>query len=214
MNEKDKRNTQVTTDHAVSNFSQYLQVKSLLKLDDINSRDLDQVLSDYYASIQPQVKDDESYAVQTIKCIRAALNRHFRKVKGIDIVKDPVFVKSNEMFKAVCVESKKNGKGIKRSYPPISQVDLECIAEYFCHDHVREPDPRRLQQNLVFYIIYFFCQRGHENLYTMKKSTFKIVTEPDGTEYVMQEMDEIDKNHGYDDDTRTNEGRMYATNGE
>ena len=35
-------------------------------------------------------------------------------------MKDPDFVKSNEMFKAVCMESKKNGKGIKKSYPPIS----------------------------------------------------------------------------------------------
>ena len=75
-----------------------------------------------------------------------ALNRHFRKDRDVDIVKDPDFVRCNEMFKAVCVESEKKGKGSKQSYPPISPIDLERIVEYFCHDHVTNPDPRKLQQ--------------------------------------------------------------------
>ena len=187
LNEKDKRNTQVATERAIVNFSAFLKAKSHPDVEDLDQ--LDGILLDYYSSIQPQIKDDKTYAIQTIKCIRAALNRYFRKQKGIDIVKDSEFVRSNEMFKAVCVESKKSGKGCKKSYPPISQIDLERIAEYFCHNHIVKPDPRRLQQNLVFYIIYFFCRRGRENLYTMKKNMFKIVTQPDGTQYVVQAID-------------------------
>ena len=72
-------------------------------------------------------------------------------------MKDENFIKTNEMLKAVCVESKKAGKGVKKSYLPISPVDLECIAEYFCYEHMVKPDPRHLQQNMIFYIIYFFC---------------------------------------------------------
>ena len=128
-------------------------------------------------------------------------------------MKDTDFVQCNEMFKAVCVESKKSGKGCKKSYPPISPIDLERIAEYFCHDHVVKPDAKKLQQNLVFSIIYFFCRRGRENLQAMKRNTFKVVTEPDSTEYVVQQVDEMDKNHTADDSTITNQGRMYATNG-
>ena len=100
---------------------------------------------------------------------------------------------------------------MKKSYPAISEIDLERIAEYFCYDHMSKPDPRRLQQNLIFYIIYFFCQRGRENLYDMKRNTFKLVVEPDGLESVVQDQDEIDKNHNFEDSTKTNEGRMYAT---
>ena len=142
MDEKDKKNTQAATDRAVANFSFYLSSKSLLKVEDLDPKQLDNILVGYYLSIMPQQAEDENYAVQTIKCIRAALNRYFRKKKGLDIVKDPEFVRSNEMFKAVCVESKKAGKGVKKFYPPFSQVDLERIAEYFCHDHVTNPDPK------------------------------------------------------------------------
>ena len=44
----------------------------------------------------------------------------------------------------------------------------------------------------------------------MKNNTFKLVVEPDGTEYVVQNIDEADKNHGPDDSNPTNDGRMYG----
>ena len=214
LTEKDKKNTQAATDRAILHLKNFLTVKSLPKLEDLDATQLNEILLDYYCSVQPLKNTDdvdEKYSIQTLKCMRAALNRHFRKENGIDIVKDQDFIRSNEMFKAVCVESKKAGKGVKRSYPPISPVDLERIAEYFCHDHVNKPDPRRLQQNLIFYVIYFFCRRGRENLYTMTRDTFEIIIEPDGTEYVIQKSDEIDKNHGIEDTEKTKQGRMYAT---
>ena len=108
-------------------------------------------------------------------------------------------------------ERKKTGRGVKKSTPSITEIDLERIAEYFCYDHMSTPDAKRLQQNILFYIIYFFCRRGRENLYSMKKDTFKYVCEPDGTEYFIQNIDELDKNHGPDDTNPSNEGKMYAT---
>ena len=44
----------------------------------------------------------------------------------------------------------------------------------------------------------------------MTKETFQIDVLPDGTEFVYQAVDEMDKNHGPQDTTRTNDGRMYA----
>ena len=123
-------------------------------------------------------------------------------------------MKPNEMFKAVTVHSKKQGKGVRKSYPPISAIDMERIAEYFNHDHVTVPDPRRLQKHMLFYIIYYFCRRGRENLYEMTQSTFKLIVENDGTEYVIQDVDEADKNHGPQDSTATNQGRMYGNEGD
>ena len=127
-------------------------------MEDLKIVDLDQILYDYYASLQPQ-KEDE-YSVQTLKCIHAGLNRHFRKTLGIDIAKDSTFVRANKMFKAIQVESKKKGKGSKKKILPITPIDLERIAEYFAVDHVTKPNLKRLQQNIIFYIIYFFCRRG------------------------------------------------------
>ena len=208
---KDKVTTQRATKGYMEQFRNYLSVKNLPKVEDLDPADLNDILSDFYSSVKPQKK--EEYSVQSLKCLRAGLNRYFRKEKGIDITADSQFVKANEMFEAVKVDSKKKGRGVRVSYPPITNIDLERIAEYFCHDHVTVPDARRLQQNMIFYIIYFFCRRGRENLYNMTRDTFKLVVEPDGVEYFIQNIDEMDKNHGADDKDKTNEGKMYATYG-
>ena len=117
------------------------------------------------------------------------------------------------MFKAVTVHSKKQGKGVRKSYPPITPIDMEMITEYFNHDHVTVPDPKRLQRHMLFYIIYYFCRRGRENLYEMKQDTFQLITENDGTQYIVQSIDEVDKNHGQQDSNPTNQGRMYGNSG-
>ena len=207
---KDKASTQRATRSFIGQFSSFLQLKGLSKVEDLDDSELSEVLFDYYSSVQPQKKDE--YSVQSLKCMRAGLNRYFKKSRGIDIIADPAFVKANQMFEAVKVDAKKNGRGVKKSTPAISDIDLERIAEYFCHDHISRPDPRRLQQNIIFYVIYFFCRRGRENLYSMTKSMFHLVTEHNGSQYFEQFVDEMDKNHTADDYTKTNEGRMYATN--
>ena len=88
--------------------------------------------------MRPQKKDD--YSVQTLKC--SGLNRYFKKVNGVDITSDSMFVKVNEMFEAVKVNAKKQGCGVKKPTPPISPINLERIAEYFCYDHITKPDPK------------------------------------------------------------------------
>ena len=49
------------------------------------------------------------------------------------------------MFQALFVEAKEEGKDVKKLYPPISDMDLECISEYFTHDHMNYPEPKCLQ---------------------------------------------------------------------
>ena len=206
---KDKVNTQKATAGAIKQFTQYLLAKKLPEIDRLDLNDLPSILYDFYPAAKP-IKSD-GYAVQTLKCLRSALSRYFRKEKGFDITKDAPFIKANEMFKAVLVEAKKNGLGVRKSYPPITSVDLERISEYFVHDHMNKPDPKRLQQQVIFNIIYYFCRRGRENLYEMLQDTFAVITNPDGTQFVLQNRDEIDKNHGPEDTDKTNEGRMYPT---
>ena len=145
--------------------------------------------------------------------MRSALNRHFRKYRGFDICNDSAFTSANEYFSAKLVNCKKQGKGERKSTEKISDIDLERICEHFNHDHVTVPDPKRLQQSIIYYVIYFFCRRGRENLYTMQKDTFKVVVEPDGTEYLMQSKDELDKNHGIADTKKNKTGRMYSNGG-
>ena len=213
LEEKDKISTQKATIGAVKLLKDYLFDKKLPKLDDIidDRSTLSAILYDFYAAIKPQKGED--YSVQTLKCIRSGLARHLRGSIGVDIIKDSEFTKANEMFRAVTVHSKKKGKGVRKPYPTVTPIDMERIIEYFNYDHVGKPDPRRLQRHLLFYNIYYFCRRGCENLYTMTKDTFKTVVEHDGTEFLIQAVDELDKNHGPDDPNATNQGRMYGNDG-
>ena len=43
----------------------------------------------------------------------------------------------------------------------------------------------------------------------MTLDTFKLQVEPDGTKYVYQNVDEMDKNHGIDKSDPANQGKMY-----
>ena len=210
---KDKENTKKATEGALKALHEYLDAKQLPQVIDLSEQELTNVLFKFYAAVKQIKKTDEPYSVQTLKCMRAGLSRYFCTEKGWDIIKGKCFVQANEIFKGMCVVSKKSGKGVKRSYPSITDIDMEQISEYFNYDHMHQPDPQRLQKHLLFYIIYFFCCRGKENLYAMTQDTFALITEPTGVQYVIQKIDEIDKNHSYEDTNQTNEGRMYGNKG-
>ena len=180
-------------------------------LPEILDADLPALLDEFYCKAKP-IKG-ENYAIQTLKCIQAGLNRYFKKNRNIDIISDPRFIMANEVFKSVAVDAKKKGMGVVKSTKPISQPDLIKIGDYFKHPHITKPEPKILQQSVLFFIIYYFFHRGGENLYNMEKDWFKLVVDPDGSMYVIQEKDEKDKNHGIQDTTKANDGKMYAIPG-
>ena len=47
----------------------------------------------------------------------------------------------------------------------------------------------------------------------MKQDMFSIKVQPDGTEFLMQTKDELDKNHSPDDTQKNKQGRMYSNGG-
>ena len=139
---KDKKSTQKATKGAVTKLKKYLQVKKLPHIEQISVEDLPNVLFHFYVEIKP--KKDDDYSVQSFKCIRAALNSYFKSERGIDIIKNPEFVHPNEMFKGICVHSKSIGKGLKKSTGKITSSDLVKIGEYFNHDYMNFPNPKKL----------------------------------------------------------------------
>ena len=211
LEDKDKKSTQRATQQAILKLNDFLKQQNLADVDNISIEDLASALRIYYPAIKPQQKSD--YSAQTLKCHRAAINRHIKKTRGVDIAQDAIFTKANEALTATLVECKRLGKADTKPTKVISDPDLERIAEYFNHDYMNKPEPRRLQQNVIFNIIYYFCRRGRENLYSMMQTTFKVVVEPDGTEYMIQACDELDKNHGIENTTKNKQGRIYAKPG-
>lgn len=78
---------------------------------------------------------------------------------------------------------------------------------------MNEPDPKKIQKCVLFNIIYYFCHRGRQNIYDFTQDQFKIGYDPDGTRYVYQAINELDKNHGIDDTLPANDAFMYEQPG-
>ena len=212
LQERNAANTNKATISCVKCFQDYLKEKQLPDVDAIENRDLPQILEDFYVNARTK-KTNERYHVQSLKCLRAGLNRYLQEKRNINIINDSEYSHANLMFKGVQVQAKKEGKGVRRSTPSISENDMASLAYYFRIDHITNPNPRILQKNVIFNIIYFLCRRGQENLYEMTKDWFQIDIDDQGREYLHQIKDELDKNHRENDYELTNQGRMYAVPG-
>ena len=172
---------------------------------------LPKLLEEFYCNAC--TKNNEYYNTTTMKSLRSNLNRWFKQNRNINIVTNEKFTEANNMFTGMLVKAKKMGKGIRKSTPVILDEDLLKIGKYFDIDYVVNPNPRILVQTMLFYIIYFFCRRGQENLYEMGKNHFKI-NYSNGIRFIEQNVDELDKNHRQDYDKIANQAKMYETPGE
>lgn len=192
-------------------LTDYLKEKKLKPLEEITNDELPEIMLDFYTNLR-KVKGGD-YKLQSLKCIRAGINRFTKANRNLDIINDTRFTQTNEMFKAVSTKARREGRGSTKSTPPIEPEDLSILADFFYHDFTAQPEPRLLQKAVLFNIIYFFCRRGRQNIYNFTQDHFQLAVDPDGTEYVYQAIDELDKNHGIDIDTAANDGRMYAQQG-
>ena len=112
------------------------------------------------------------------------------------------------MFKGITKKVCKSGKGTIKQYDEITPGDLIKIQDYFTRNLMNKPDPKKLQHCVLFYII-FFCHRGRENIYGMQVNTFNLYIDSNGKQFVYQDIQESDKNHGTDYREPANQGRMY-----
>ena len=206
------KNTQKSTNTALSRFKTFLTLCKYSDVDEIPDEDLPQILTKFHTDVRTK-KTGENYKTSSFKVIRAGLNRYFKVKRSIDIVSDERFTRANLAFDGVQVKAKKMGKGVVNSTPHISKEDLSRISAYFNIDHMKMPNPKVLQQCVQFYIMYFFCRRGQENLYTMTKDHFEVVVDYSGKRFIVRAIDEKDKNHGINDTEIANQGRIYEDPG-
>jgi len=92
------------------------------------------VLKPFY--VEAQKKDGSSYSMGSLKPLRFGLNRHFKAVRGVDIMNEE-FSEANKVFAAKCVQLKKDGEAKVQHEPPIADADLKKVYEsgVFSTDH-------------------------------------------------------------------------------
>ena len=172
-------NTRNATKQALSHINEYIRVKNgglALTIDDIGDDELPQVMYEFYTDGQYKSGDENSpperYKNTTLRSIRAGINRHLKQQRGIDLMKDPRFTKSNQMFASVSKSNKKSGNGNVTHKDPITTPDMNRLEVYF-RQYTR-PSAKILFQFCLFNIMMFGCRRGRENLCLMEKDTFEV----------------------------------------
>ena len=100
---KDSKNTQKVTDGHVAHLKDYLRCENKGLIEDLTDDELPDILFNFYSSAKPI--NGETYAIQTLKCTRAGLNRYIKKYRNIDIIQDCKFIRANEMFESVTVDA-------------------------------------------------------------------------------------------------------------
>lgn len=148
LEDRHKQATIKATKTALNTLMDYLREKKLKPLDELENHELPQIPLDFYANLK-KVKGGE-YKLQTLKCIRAGLNRFTKQHSNLDIINDVAFSKTNEMFKAVTTKARKSGLGSTKSTPPIELDDLAKCAQYFQHDVMNTPSPRKVEACVLF----------------------------------------------------------------
>lgn len=193
-------------------LNDYLAENDLPNSEEIETDQLPKVLEDFYVELRKADCEGE-YKLSTLKCIRAAINRHYKEKRCLDILADKRFIRSNEMFQGVTRRAKFEGRGETQSKPAIEPEDLEALNTYFKEGLEGPPNAKKLQEIVLFHVIYQMGRRGRQNLRPMTKETFKVAADPDGRRYIYQAIKELDKNHNETYTDPSHDARIYEIPG-
>lgn len=171
LQERVKKNTQKATKVWLNVVTAYMKEKNLgVCIDEVTTEDLPNFLFKFYSEVR---KDNgQLYSNTSLKSMRAAINRHVKETRSIDIVSDPKFMRTNELFKGVQIQGKKAGKGTIKHKDHIDPQDLERLQDYF--SKYMQPNPEILQQYVMFNIMYYLCRRGRQNLAVLTVDMFEV----------------------------------------
>ena len=210
----------------------YLKQKCLpniTDLDHVSVEQLPKILESFYVDVRTQkcIYDEngdplltlngdiqyEEYTNNSLRSLRAALNRYFKLKLNVNIMDNPAFIRANELFAGKLRINKEAGKGTTRQKDLISDQDLLKLNEYFKRNMAGPPNAVLLQEMMLFNVIFYMGRRGRENLRFMKKNTFAITKDANDVRYIYQQTDEADKNHNEKDLELSNQARIYEVKG-
>ncbi len=181
LEDRNCESTNKVAKHMRNILEAYIFEKDLPSFDQTLDAALPALLEHFYTDLRQ--KNRQMYKLQSLKCILAGLNRFIKEQRGIDIITDSRFHKTNEMFKGMAKVTCKAGLGSTSSFPPIPDEDLECLITYFYQDF-EEPNPRKLQQAVIFSLMFHTCRRGRENMHEMKPDTYCVEHDAQNCKFV------------------------------
>ncbi|XP_031564984.1 uric acid degradation bifunctional protein TTL-like [Actinia tenebrosa] len=171
LEDKNTANTKKATKTAVNIFREYLREKGLdTCFEDFDKNVLNNVLKKFY--VEARKRDGDFYKKSALSSIRFALSRHLQSTRNIDIINDPEFRVSAEVFRAQAVELVRRGKGSIDHFADITPDDLKKL--YFS-DILNVNSPEGLLRKVFFDLMYLAgSKRSRGTLREQTKDTYGI----------------------------------------
>jgi hypothetical protein len=201
---KYSKKTEYSTNYAQRLFQEFLEQRQK-PLMELTEHSLNDELCSFYAFLRKE--DGENMSSASITNIRYALARFLKTHRNVDIIKDPVYTRSNEVFLGKLAKLKREGKGAVTHYAVISNDDLLKVAS------IPVNTPSTLQMKVWFTLQFHFAQRGSENIHDMKKSDLHFHETADGRVGIRL-RDFLTKNHRATDTTKSTEAILMEVGGE
>lgn len=200
LERRDSKSTKNVIKGSLSIFDNYCLEKNIdfpTEAGELNS-----LLKKFYTAVR--TKDGSLYTKKSMLSIRYGLQKHFEKTLKVDIVNSPEFKVANNVFNAMLVKLKKEGKASVTHKNPITKNDLRKLYAHFDLD-----TPYGLQCKVFVDFMIYFCNRGRENLRDITKQDF-IFNESDNC---ISMRDMATKNHKGDvnEDEESQGGRIVRT---
>ena len=183
----------------------------------MTNKQLDENLRRFYASARKQ--DGEEYSRSSLLSFRNAIERYLNDPpisRGVKISSNPVFYSSNKMLEAKIKNLKRTGKGGTVVHKDV--IESHDLQKLRTSGVFSTENPWSLMRNVWFHISIHWCRRGFEGQSQLKKSSFSIRDDGDGSRrYAVMTHDEISKNHQggiTENPSMERETRMYETESE
>ena len=152
---------------------------------------LEELLQKFYAEVRD--KKGSTYMKSSYISIRYGINRYLRAPPfyiKCDITKDRDYMKSNQVFNGMLRKIKLNGKDITTHKAAISDEDWQKLSE---SDVLTTSTPQGLQKKVFMDIMLHFGRRGREGLCELRKDSFVIIEDENGTKYIEPAYNEMEK---------------------
>ena len=170
--EAKSKSTEKQTTHYIKMLTKFLQENKLMtNLTDMPKRYLESYLRLFFTRIRKA--NGDHYSVASLCGMRAAFHRHFQEIRHMELIGNPDFCNLEKTYKASLAASLKDREksisGGGSGYPPIEPVDMEKLRAYFTRS-----DPQKLQDEILFLLVYHFGFRGREWLRSLERSSVVI----------------------------------------
>jgi len=151
----------------------------ITQLETMTAEQLNRFLAHFYA--KSRSRDGKMYARKSLQSMRYGLQQHFKKTSNFDIISDPQFRSSSEMFAHVLAEAKKADVGFVTVRVPLTPDDFRKL---YWSDVLNTSNPTGLQNKVFVDVMVHLCRHVKRNLREMTRNYFQSASDSVGKCFV------------------------------